>query len=101
MPRHDPVPPRRPEDQERRARAWSRYKQLMGWMALASIVAVLLALIYLKSSGQPVSIHMTIATIAGVGLTMLLGTGLMGLAYFSSHSGHDDSASGGQDHDTR
>ena len=38
-------------------------------MALAAVVAVLLALIYLKSFGEPVPIHMMIATIAGVGLT--------------------------------
>jgi hypothetical protein len=102
MPRHDPIPPpRRQTDTERRARAWARYLRLMSWMGIAAVVAVLLALIYLKSAGRPVSIHMTIATIAGVGLTVLLGTGLMGLAYFSSHSGHDDSAGGGHDDQSR
>ena len=87
MPRHDPVP-----DIERTALAWARYKRLMSWMAIAAVVAVLLALIYLKSSGRPMPIHMAIATIAGVGFSVLLGTALMGLAYFSSHSGHDDEA---------
>ncbi len=95
MPRHDPVPP----SAERAALAWSRYKQLMSWMAIAALVAVLLALIYLKSSGGPVPIHMIIATIAGVGFSVLLGTGLMGLVYFSNHSGHDDAAGGGDDRD--
>lgn len=77
----------------------------MSWMAVAAVVAVLLALIYLKSSGQPVPLHMAIATIAGVGLTVLLGTGLMGLVYFSNNSGHDegahDAAAGKDDHDDR
>jgi hypothetical protein len=35
---------------------------------------------------------MLIATIAGVGLSVLLGTALMGLVYFSNNSGHDDDA---------
>ena len=35
---------------------------------------------------------MVIATIAGVGLTILVGTGLMGLVFLSNRSGHDDEA---------
>jgi hypothetical protein len=106
MPKHDPVPARqrraekdagaaelrRSAELQRTALAWARYKRLMSWMAIAAVVAVLLALIYLKSSGQPVPLHMAIATVAGVGFTVLLGTGLMGLAYFSSNSGHDEAA---------
>jgi hypothetical protein len=97
MPRHDPTPP----SLQRTAEAWTRYKKLMSWMAIAAVVAVLLALIYLKSSGGPVLIHMVIATIAGVGFSVLLGTGLMGLVYFSNHSGHDDAANRGDDDDGR
>ena len=47
---------------------------------------------YLKSFGDPVPIHMVIATAAGVGLTMLVGTGLMGLVSSRSRSGHDEAA---------
>ena len=80
MPKHDPIPPkRRPPDYERAADAWARYKQTMKWMAVVAVVCVLLALIYLKSFGEPVPIHMLIATIAGVGLMVMVGTGLMGL----------------------
>ena len=95
MPSHDPVPPRRSRpDYERAASAWARYKAMMRWMALASIAAALLALAYLKSAGGPVPIHMAIATLAGVGLTVLLGTALMGLVFLSNSSGHDDDAAG-------
>ena len=66
-------------------------------MALAAIVAVLLALAYLFISGIEFGIHMVIATAAGVGLSVLLGTALMGLVYFSSHSGIDDEAARGDD----
>ena len=88
MPNHDPVPP----PLEQAALAWTRYKKLMTWMALAAVVAVLLALLYLKVGGVHFSIHMVIATVAGVGFSVLLGTGLMGLVYFSNHSGHDEAA---------
>jgi archaellum biogenesis protein FlaJ (TadC family) len=89
MPRHDPIPP----SVQRAAAAWARYKQIMSWMAIAAVVAVLLALIWLRSTGVTMPVHMVIATVAGVGLSVLLGTGLMGLAYFSSISGHDEEAS--------
>ncbi len=102
MPRHDPVPPRpstahetaRLEQVQRSARAWMRYKQMMKWMLLAAALTVLAALAWLKSSGEPMPIHMVIATIAGVGLSVLVGTGLMGLVFLSNSSGHDDAASG-------
>jgi hypothetical protein len=44
--------------------------------------------------GEEMPIHMVIATIAGVGLSVLVGTGLMGLVFLSNSSGHDDAASG-------
>ncbi|HEX8644844.1 MAG TPA: hypothetical protein VF702_13120 [Allosphingosinicella sp.] len=101
MPPRDPVPTRRSQaDYERAAAAWARYKALMRWMALAALAAVLLALLYLKGSGEPVPIHMAIATIAGVGLSVMLGTALMGLVFLSNKSGHDESAAGG-DRDER
>jgi len=92
MPRHDPVPRRGGPDYERAAAAWARYFRMMRWMVLASVVTVLLSLIWLKSFGDPVPVHMVIATIAGVGLTVLVGTGLMGLIFVSNRSGHDDEA---------
>jgi hypothetical protein len=92
MPHHDPIPTRRGQDFERASLAWSRYKRMMRWMALVAITCVLLSLIYLKSFGDPVPVHMMIATIAGVGLTVLVGTGLMGLVFLSNRSGHDEEA---------
>jgi hypothetical protein len=93
MPRHDPIPPSRAQAEQ----AWIRYKALMSWMALAAIVAVILALVYLYVSGVGMHVHMIIATAAGVGLSVLLGTGLMGLVYFSSHSGHDEQVGRGDE----
>ncbi|WP_207790005.1 hypothetical protein [Sphingosinicella humi] len=88
MPRHDTISPKL----DRAALAWARYKRLTSWMAIAAVVAVLLALIYLKSEGRPVPFHMMIATVAGVGLTVLLGTALMGLVFLGNASSHDEGA---------
>ena len=62
-----PVPRARgqPDQRDAAAAALGALLGIMRWMALAAIVAVLLSLIYLKSSGDPVPIHMVIATIAG------------------------------------
>ena len=92
MPKQDPAPDKRAQDFERAAIAWARYKRMMRWMALAAVVSVLVSLIYLKSFGDQVPIHMLIATIAGVGLMVLVGTGLMGLVFLSNRSGHDEEA---------
>ena len=96
MPHHDPAPRRSPAHIDRAASAWQRYRSLMKWMVLAAAVAVVAALIYLKASGGPVPLHMVIATIAGVGFSVLLGTALMGLVFLSNSSGHDETARGGE-----
>jgi hypothetical protein len=96
MPRHDPIPsPRDPRDLERSHRAWQRYRHMMKWMGVAALLAVLAALLYLKMSGTPMPINLVIATALGVGLSVLLGTALMGLVVLSDAGGHDDAAGGG------
>ena len=97
MPQHDPVPPHL----ERAALAWARYKRMMKWMALAAVAAVLLALLYLGRAGEPMSLHLVVATAAGVGLSVLLGTGLMGLVFVSNSSGMDEEADQGDEIDKR
>jgi uncharacterized membrane protein len=103
MPQHDPIPGRDQQSRTsaeqiaRAAAAWARYKRMMKWMVVAATVAVLLALAWLRSETGALPIHMVIATIAGVGLSVLVGTGLMGLVFLSNSSGHDDAASGRED----
>jgi uncharacterized protein (DUF2062 family) len=98
MPQHDPIPAARdPRALERSHRAWIRYKKMMRWMALASVLTVIAALAYLKATDTPMPLHMVIATSLGVGLSVLLGTALMGLLFLSDSGGHDDAASGRSD----
>ena len=90
MPRHDPIPPKL----EAPALAWARYKKMMKWMALASAVAAALAVAWLKATSAAMPWQMVVATVAGVGLSVLLGTALMGLVFLSDRTGHDEAASG-------
>jgi multidrug transporter EmrE-like cation transporter len=90
MPRHDPLPPKA----EASALAWSRYRRMMKWMALAAAIAAALAVAYLKATSDSMPWPMVLATIAGVGLSVLLGTALMGLVFLSDRTGHDEAASG-------
>ncbi|QCB56279.1 hypothetical protein E5675_18815 [Sphingopyxis sp. PAMC25046] len=72
--------------------AWTRYRRLMKGMTLVSLLAVLGALSWLRfTMGEALTIHMIIATAAGVGLSVMLGAALMGLVFLSSGSGHDES----------
>lgn len=72
--------------------AWARYRRLMRGMTLVSLGAVIIALGWLRyTMGEALTLHMMIATAAGVGLSVLLGAALMGLVFLSSGSGHDES----------
>lgn len=70
--------------------AWGRYRRLMAWMALVAIAAVAVAITYLHAVHGPIPIHMLIATILGIGFSVMLGAALMGLVFLSSGSGHDE-----------
>ncbi|KKC24635.1 hypothetical protein [Sphingomonas sp. SRS2] len=63
---------------------------LMAWTTLAAIVAVIAALGFLSAGPGPMHRHEIIATIFGVGLTVLLAGGLSAAMYRSAASGRDD-----------
>ncbi|HEX7741261.1 MAG TPA: hypothetical protein VF489_01295 [Sphingobium sp.] len=69
--------------------AWARFRRIMLWMALGGAVCVGVALLCLHLWAGPMPIHMILATILGVWLTFMLGTGLMALVFLSSGTGHD------------
>ena len=61
-------------------------------MSLASILTAAIAVYFVAQGESETKIHMLIATALGAGLTVLLGTALMTLAFLSSGSGHDEEA---------
>lgn len=87
-----------PPPNKTRAKALADFRRLMRWMVVLAIVTIGLALLSFRVMGTPVTTAMVIATIAGVGLSMLVGTGLMGLIFMSANSGHDDEAADHRDH---
>ncbi len=84
--------PRSPlDDPEKAAHAWARYRRIMAYMMTVTVALVLASVILLYRSNGMVSVHFYIATALGVGFTMLLASALMGLAFLSSGTGHDES----------
>lgn len=78
------------DDPEIAAFAWKRYRRLMLWMGLGGLVCVAAAIAVLWAWTGPPPLHMMIATAIGVWFTFMLGTGLMGLLFLSSGTGHDE-----------
>ncbi len=78
------------DDPDYAAFAWARYRRLMWGMAAFSAVATIVGLGVLRYLVGPMTIHMYVATAAGVFLSCLLAAALMGLVFLSSGSGHDE-----------
>lgn len=70
-----------------------RFWKIFRLLALLSLVVATIAVILVARGDRGIHVHMLIATALGTGLTVLLGTGLMTLAFFSAESGHDEKAS--------
>ena len=87
MPQPDPIP-------SPRHSTLHRFVRIMKWMALFSILVAAIAVLLVARGEEVVHVHMLVATALGVGLTVLLGTGLMLLAFLSASSGHDEDAAG-------
>ncbi len=85
MPRPDPIPSPR---QSTRQRFWRIFRLLI----LLSIVIAIIAVILVARGAGEIRASLIIATALGVGLTVLVGTGLMTLVFISNSSGHDEQA---------
>ena len=69
-----------------------RFWRIFRLLALLSIVIAAIAVVLVTSGEGEVHASLIIATALGIGLTVLLGTALMTLAFISSSSGHDQQA---------
>ena len=79
------------DDPESAAYAWARYRRIMRFMLLVTIGVVALAIAVLYDGDSEASVHYYIAIALGIGFSMLLAGGLMGLIFLSSGTGHDES----------
>ncbi len=85
MPRPDPTP-------SPRYSLMRRFWRIFRLLALFSIIIAAISVVLVARGDPAVHVHMLIATALGIGLTVLLGSALMALAFLSSSSGHDDAA---------
>lgn len=69
-----------------------RFWRIFRLLALLSIVIAAIAVILVMRGGGEVRASLIIATFAGIGFTVLLGTSLMTLVFLSSKTGHDEKA---------
>jgi len=86
MPRPDPLPS--PRNSTVRA-----FLRILKWLGLLAIVIAALAVYLVARGDKTVDASFLVAVALGVGLTVLLGTGLMVLTFLSSRSGHDEQVS--------
>jgi hypothetical protein len=86
VPERDPIP-------SPRHSTMRRFWRILRLLAVLSILIAAIAVVLVARGDPTVHVHMLIATALGIGLTVLLGTALMTLAFLSSSSGHDDQAS--------
>lgn len=85
MPRPDPLP-------SPRLSTFQRFRRIMRLGAIFSVLVAAIAMLWVALGEDGAGPHALIATALGAGLTVLLGTALMTLAFLSSSSGHDDHA---------
>ena len=93
-PRPDPLPASR---QSTVARFWRIFRLL----ALLSVVIAAIAVVLVTRGAGEIHASLIIATALGVGLTVLLGTGLMALMFVSASSGHDEAVGGTHEEDKK
>lgn len=70
--------------------AWARFRRILSWMALGTAIFVALAIWVLEIYYGPLSWVAILAVIGGGGGSIMLGAVLMGLAFLSSGTGHDE-----------
>lgn len=78
------------DDPENAAHAWARYRQIMRILMSVTVATVLIAVGLLYAYNGAISVHFYIAVALGISFTMLLGGALMGLAFLSNGTGHDE-----------
>lgn len=69
--------------------AAATFRLLLGASIVTSGFAIALTLLYLWATGAPLQPAVILVATIGVGATVLVAGGLMGLLYYSAQSGHD------------
>ena len=73
-----------------RQQAMAEFRRIMTWIVGIGVVMAAGAITYLALTGE-LYLHLVVATLGGVFISVLLGCGLFALSFFSDKSGHDQS----------
>ncbi|SFN95522.1 hypothetical protein SAMN05428984_1259 [Sphingomonas sp. OK281] len=90
LPEHPVERPTGLDDPRYAAFAWSRFRAIMGWMVLAAAICVAAVIATMAHLQGPLHLVTMLAVIGGVGGSVMMAGLLMGLAFLSSGSGHDE-----------
>jgi hypothetical protein len=85
------IAPKAPASHRPVADHWRRFRRLMLVMTLAAFATAGLSVWYMLATGVPFHLHFVLAMGGGIVIALLLAGALMGLAFVSNRSGHDDS----------
>ena len=91
MPTSDPQPDPLPTP---RYSTMRRFWRIFRLLALLSIAIATFGVVLVTRGEGEIHASLIIATALGIGLTVLVGTGLMTLVFLSNSSGHDEAAAG-------
>ena len=78
------------DDPQYAAFAWARFRGIMAWMVLAAAICVAAVIAAMAHLQGPLHLVTMLAVIGGVGGSVMMAGLLMGLAFLSSGSGHDE-----------
>ncbi len=70
--------------------AWARYRRMLGIMALIAVGFIVFAIAFLEYFYGPLTFIAILAAIGGFGGSIMMAAALMGLAFLSSGTGHDE-----------
>jgi hypothetical protein len=84
-----PTPPGL-SDPDQAAFAWSRFRRMLGWVALVAAICSAGAVWGLSRWQGPLNWITILAAIGGVFGSVMMAGALMGLVFLSSGSGHDE-----------
>jgi len=85
MAQPDPIPSPRND-------AVCKFWRVFRLLALLSIIVAAIGVLLVTRGEGEIHASLIIATALGIGLTVLVGTGLMALVFISNSSGHDEAA---------
>ena len=84
-------------DLDTREKAKADFFRMVRWIVAIGVLMAAAAIVYLGVTGE-LYLHMVVATIGGVFMSVVLGCGLMAASFFSDKSGHDQSVTDATNH---